>query len=48
MPNIVTTAGGKTIDMEALKLKNEKTVAVGNMPVNIACVWMGLKRPRSI
>lgn len=34
MPNIMVTANGKTIDMETLKLKNEKTVAVGNMRVN--------------
>lgn len=34
MPNIMVTANGNTIDMETLKLKNEKTVAVGNMRVN--------------
>lgn len=34
MSRIVVTANGNTIDMETLKLKNEKTVAVGNMRVN--------------
>lgn len=34
MPNISVTANGNAIDMEALRLKNEKTVAVGNMKVN--------------
>jgi hypothetical protein len=34
MPNNITTANGNAIDMEALRLKNEKTVAVGNMRVN--------------
>jgi hypothetical protein len=34
MPNILVTANGNSIDMETLKLKNEKTVAVGNMRVN--------------
>lgn len=31
---IVVTANGNSIDMEALRLKNEETVAVGNMRVN--------------
>ena len=34
MANIVPTSNGVPIDMEALKSKNEKTVAVGNMRVN--------------
>jgi hypothetical protein len=34
MPNITVTANGNAIDMEALRLKNEKSVAVGNMKVN--------------
>jgi hypothetical protein len=34
MPNIMVTANGKAVDMETLRLKNEKTVAVGNMRVN--------------
>jgi hypothetical protein len=34
MPNIMVTANGNTVDMETLRLKNEKTVAVGNMRVN--------------
>lgn len=34
MNNVVTTANGKNLDMEALRLQNEKTVAVGNMKVN--------------
>lgn len=34
MPNLITTANGNQIDMEALRLKNEKTIAVGNMRVN--------------
>lgn len=32
--NIIVTANGNALDMEALKIKNEKTVAVGNMRVN--------------
>lgn len=34
MSNIVITSNGRELDMEALKLKNEKTVALGNMKVN--------------
>ena len=34
MPNITVTANGQVIDMEALKMQNEKSVAVGNMKVN--------------
>lgn len=34
MPNIVVTANGRELDMEALRLQNEKTVALGNMKVN--------------
>lgn len=34
MSRVIVTANGNAIDMEALKLKNEKTVAVGNMKVN--------------
>lgn len=34
MSRVVVTANGNSIDMESLKLKNEKTVAVGNMRVN--------------
>ena len=32
--NIVKTAQGKEIDIEALRLQNEDTIAVGNMHVN--------------
>ena len=32
--DIYRTARGKTVDMGALRLKNEKTRAVGNMKVN--------------
>lgn len=31
---VYRTARGKTVDMGALRLKNEKTRAVGNMKVN--------------
>ena len=31
---VYKTAQGKTVDMGALRLKNEQTVAVGNMKVN--------------
>lgn len=31
---VYTTANGKAVDMGALRLKNEKTRAVGNMKVN--------------
>jgi len=34
MGNKFTTAGGKTIDIDNLRLQNEKTIAVGNMKVN--------------
>lgn len=34
MSRVIVTANGNSIDMEALRLKNEKTVAVGNMKVN--------------
>jgi hypothetical protein len=30
----ITTANGSTLDMEALRLQHEKTIAVGNMRVN--------------
>ena len=32
--DIYRSASGKTVDMGALRLKNEKTRAVGNMKVN--------------
>lgn len=34
MGNKFKTAGGKTIDIDNLRLMNEKTIAVGNMKVN--------------
>lgn len=34
MSKVTVTANGNAIDMEAIRLKNEKTVAVGNMRVN--------------
>ena len=34
MPDNVITSEGRQLDMEGLRLKNEKTVAVGNMRVN--------------
>lgn len=34
MPDVIITSEGKAIDIEGLRLKNEKTVAVGNMRVN--------------
>jgi hypothetical protein len=34
MPNVYKTAQGKTINMDTLRLQNEKTVAVGNAAVN--------------
>lgn len=34
MPRIYKTAAGKTIDLEKLALRNEETIAVGNMRVN--------------
>jgi len=34
MGNKFRTAGGKTIDIDNLRLQNEKTIAVGNMKVN--------------
>ena len=34
MPNITRTANGVSLDMEALRSQNEKTVSVGNMRVN--------------
>ena len=34
MGNKFKTAGGKTIDIDNLRLQNEKTIAVGNMKVN--------------
>lgn len=34
MSKIIVTANGNHIDMEALRLKNEKAIAVGNMGVN--------------
>ena len=34
MPNIIRTANGAMIDMEALRLKNEHEIAIGNMKVN--------------
>ena len=32
--NIYTTAGGKTLNIDQMRLLNEKTIAVGNMGVN--------------
>jgi len=34
MSKVTVTANGSAIDMEAIRLKNEQTVAVGNMRVN--------------
>lgn len=34
MSDIVITSVGNALDMEALRLKNEETIAVGNMKVN--------------
>ena len=34
MPDVIITSEGKSIDIEGLRLKNESTVAVGNMRVN--------------
>lgn len=34
MSKLVKTASGKTIDMDAMRLKNEDVIAVGNMKVN--------------
>ena len=34
MSRIVKTANGKSIDMDAMMLKNEDTIAVGNRKVN--------------
>jgi len=34
MAKSVVTAKGKKLDMRALKLKNENTIALGNMKVN--------------
>ena len=34
MSRIFTTAHGKTIDMDRLRVANEETIAVGNMKVN--------------
>lgn len=34
MKKVYRTAQGKTIDMDKLRLANEKTIAVGNMKVN--------------
>jgi hypothetical protein len=34
MGNKYKTAHGKTIDIDSLRLQNEKTIAVGNMKVN--------------
>lgn len=34
MPDVIITSEGRAIDIEGLRLKNEKTVAVGNMRVN--------------
>lgn len=34
MPDVIITSEGKAIDIEGLRLKNETTVAVGNMRVN--------------
>ena len=34
MSKVTVTANGNAIDMEAIRLKNENTVAVGNMRVN--------------
>jgi len=34
MSNIYKTAGGRTVDMNKLRMQNEKAIAVGNMNVN--------------
>jgi hypothetical protein len=34
MSRVIVTANGNAIDMESLRLQNEKTVSVGNMRVN--------------
>ena len=36
MSNKYRTANGKSVDMDALRLKNEQTIALGNMRVNAA------------
>jgi len=34
MSNLIRSANGKMIDMEQIRLKNEKVIALGNMGVN--------------